>query len=101
MIGKVVEGRYLGSNICKLPDKNVLFIEAEDGEKIALSKKNAISIDDVTDQYPSYGSKVMMVMWNDFETSLFLLGKSKISSVTSDEYGVIIQGKTSHSNNLK
>lgn len=101
MIGKVIEGRYVGASICKLPEKNVLFIETEDGERIALSKKNAISIDDVTNQYPSYGGKVMMVMWNDFETSLFLLGKSKISSVTSDEHGVIIQGKTSHSNNLK
>lgn len=70
MIGKVIEGRYEGASINKLPDKNVLFIQSEDGTKVALSKKNAISIDDVTDQYPSYGRKVMMVMWNDFETSI-------------------------------
>lgn len=70
MIGKVIEGRYEGAHICKLPDKNLLFIETEDGERIALSKKNAISIDDITDHYPSMGRKVMMVMWNDFETSV-------------------------------
>ena len=26
MIGKVIEGRYVGASICKLPEKNVLFI---------------------------------------------------------------------------
>lgn len=74
MIGKVIEGRYIGSGVYKLPDKNVLFIQAEDGTKIAISKSNAISIDDVSDQYHSYGKKVMMVMWNDFETSLIQIG---------------------------
>ena len=74
MIGKVIEGRYAGASVNKLPDKNVLYIQTEDGTKIALSKSNAISIDDVTDQYPSYGRKVMMVMWNDFETSIIQLG---------------------------
>ena len=70
MIGKVIEGRYTGASVNKLPDKNFLFIETEDGERIALSKKNIVSITDVTDQYPSYGKKVMMVMWNDYETSI-------------------------------
>lgn len=74
MIGKVIEGRYTGASVHKLPDTNVLYIQAEDGTKVALSKKNVISIDDVTDQYPSYGRKVMMVMWNDFETSVFQIG---------------------------
>lgn len=74
MIGKVIEGRYVGASICKLPEKNVLFIETEDGERIALSKKNAISIDDVTDQYPSHEGRLMLVMWNDFETSILQLG---------------------------
>lgn len=76
MIGKVIEGRYEGASIHKLPDRNVLFIQTEDGTKVALSKKNAISIDDVTDQYPSYGRKVMLVMWNDFETSIIQIGKT-------------------------
>lgn len=74
MIGKVFEGRYAGANICKVPDKNVLFIETDDGDRIALSQKNVISIDDVTEQYSSYGNKVLMVMWNDFETSILRLG---------------------------
>ena len=74
MIGRVVEGRYAGANICKLPDKNILYIETDDGERIALSKKNIVSITDVTDHYPSYGNKVMMVMWNDFDTSVLQLG---------------------------
>lgn len=74
MIGKVIEGRYAGASVHKLPDKNVLYIQTEDGSKIALSKKNAISVENVTDQYPSYGTKVMMVMWNDFETSIFQIG---------------------------
>lgn len=74
MIGKVIEGRYAGASVNKLLDKNVLFIQTEDGNKIAISKSNAISIDDVTDQYPSYGRKVLMVMWNDFETSIIQYG---------------------------
>ena len=83
MIGKVIEGRYAGANVNKLPDKNVLFIQTEDGTKIALSKSNAISIDDVTDQYPSYGRKVMMVMWNDFETSIIQLGTANPTVVSN------------------
>lgn len=77
MIGKVIEGRYKGASVNKLPDKNVLFIQNEDGSKVALSRSNVISIDDVTDQYPSYGRKVMMVMWNDFETSLLQIGLTR------------------------
>lgn len=77
MIGKVIEGRYEGASVNKFPDRNVLFVETEDGSRIALSKSNAISVDDVTDQYPSFGTKVMMVMWNDFETSIFLIGVPK------------------------
>ena len=37
MIGKVIEGHYKGASVNKLPDKNVLFIQTEDGTKIALS----------------------------------------------------------------
>ncbi len=76
MIGKVIEGRYEGASVNKLPDRNVLFIQTENGTQIALSKSNAISIDDVTDQFPSYGRKVIMVMWNDFETSIIQLGRN-------------------------
>ncbi|MDO4526411.1 MAG: hypothetical protein Q4B61_13905, partial [Bacteroidales bacterium] len=89
MIGKVIEGRYVGASICKLPEKNVLFIETEDGERIALSKKNAISIDDVTDQYPSYGGKVMMVMWNDFETSIVQIGIQQSDRNALNKEGII------------
>lgn len=74
MIGKVIKGRYLGSGVYKLPEKNVLFIQTESGEKIALSKRNAVSIEDVSDQYSSNGKKVMMVLWNDFETSIIQFG---------------------------
>lgn len=80
MIGKVIEGRYSGASVNKLPDKNVLYIQTEDGSKIALSKNNVISIDDVTEQYPSGGRKVMMVMWNDFETSIIQIGKPAVSA---------------------
>ena len=82
MIGKVIEGRYAGASVHKLPNKNVLYIQTEDGSKIALSKKNVISIDDVTDQYPSYVRKVMMVMWNDFETSIIQLGAASPATVS-------------------
>ena len=74
MIGKVVDGRYAGCYVHKLPDKNVIFIQTEDGQRIALSKQNVISIDDVTDQYPSNAKKVLMVIWSDFETSIIQLG---------------------------
>lgn len=74
MIGKVIEGRYEGASINKHPDKNVLFIQTEDGTKVALSKKNTISIDDVTEQYPSAAKKTIMVLWDNFETSIIQLG---------------------------
>lgn len=74
MIGKVIEGRYTGAVVNKLPDKNVLFIVTEDNNKIALSKSNVISIDDVTDQYFSDAAKILMVMWNNFETSIIRIG---------------------------
>lgn len=85
MIGKVIEGRYTGASVNKLPDKNFLFIETEDGERIALSKKNIVSITDVTDQYPSYGKKVMMVMWNDYEMSIYQIGYSEEPRVQVNE----------------
>ena len=79
MIGKVIEGRYIGSGIFKLPDKNVLVIRTEDGNNVALPRSNVISIADVTDQYSSFGSKVMMVMWKDFETSIIQIGTTSES----------------------
>lgn len=72
MIGKVIEGRYAGASVNKLSGKNVLCIQSEDGTEVDLSKNNVISIDDVTDQYPSYGEKIMMILWNDFETSIVM-----------------------------
>ena len=76
MIGKVIEGRFAGAAVHRLAEKNVLYIEREDGTKIALSKKNVISIENVTDQYPAGGDKVLMVMWQDFETSILQIGIS-------------------------
>ena len=76
MIGKVIEGRFAGAAVHRLAEKNVLYIEREDGAKIALSKKNVISIENVTDQYPAGGDKVLMVMWQDFETSILQIGIS-------------------------
>lgn len=74
MIGKVIEGHYKGASVNKLPDKNVLFIQTEDGTKVALTKNNTISIDDVTEQYPSAAKKTIMVLWDNFETSIIQLG---------------------------
>ena len=74
MSGKVVEGKYAGANVNKMPDKNLLFIQTEDGNKIPLSKSNVISIDDITEQYVSNARKTIMVLWNDFETSVIQLG---------------------------
>lgn len=85
MIGKVIEGRFTGAILNKLPDKNILYIQTEDGTKIALSKSNAISIDDVTDQYPSYGRKILMVMWNNFEVSIIRIGSNMQQSKKQKE----------------
>lgn len=88
MIGKVIEGRYAGASVHKLSDKNVFFVQTEDGRKVALSKSNAISIEDVSEQYPSYGNKVMMVVWNDYESSILqfeLVKNDKPSSMTHKE----------------
>lgn len=80
MIGKVVEGRYAGSSVHRFPERNAFYIQTEDGTTVALSKKNAISVTNVTDQYPSYGTKVMKVTWNDSESSVFLLGPTQVTS---------------------
>lgn len=77
MIGKVVEGRFSGCSICKQSESNLLFIETEDGSEIALSKRNIISIDDISESYSSGEHKVLMVIWNDFETSVLQLGETK------------------------
>lgn len=74
MIGQVIDGCYAGSGVYKLPGKNVLYIQTDNGEKIALSQKNAVSIEDVTAQYSANGKKVIMVLWNDFETSIIQFG---------------------------
>lgn len=73
MIGKVAEGRYEGNYVHSFSDKRGLYIQTENGEKIAISKTNAISIDDVTKQYPSTAKRTIMVLWNDFETSIIQL----------------------------
>ena len=70
MIGKVIEGRYEGASVNKLSDRNILYVQTEDGTKVTLSKSNTISIDDVTEQYPSAAKKTIMVLWDNFETSI-------------------------------
>lgn len=98
MIGKVIEGRFTGAIVNKLPDKNTLYIQAEDGTKIALSKSNAISIDDVTDHYHSYGRKVMMVMWNNFEISIIRIGSNmqqpKQQQVKQQQQAMLVEQPT-------
>lgn len=80
MIGKVIDGLYTGANVNKLPNESVLYIETEDGNKIALSKKNVISIENVTEQHMSSGGKCLLVLWNDFETSVIQIGVKTASS---------------------
>lgn len=81
MSGKVVEGKYAGANVNKVPDKNLLYIQTENGNKIPLSKSNVISIDDITEQYASNARKTIMVLWDDFETSIIMLGIYEHTSV--------------------
>lgn len=40
MVGSVIDGKYAGCGIHKLADKNVLYIQIDDFNKIALSQKN-------------------------------------------------------------
>ena len=44
MIGTVIEGRYVGASVNKLSDRNILYIQTEDGTKVTFSKNNTISI---------------------------------------------------------
>lgn len=101
MIGKVIEGRYTGASVHKLPDKNILFIVTENGNKVALSKSNVISIDDITEQYSSDYRKVLMVMWNDFETSILQLGitpqNKPVNNTVSNPMTMHSQENRSHS----
>ena len=82
MIGFVLSGRYAGGKLNKHPDCNMLFIETQDGERITISKENAVSIEDVTEQYSTNGKKTLMVMWNDFETSIIQFGLRTGSDTT-------------------
>lgn len=82
MIGFVLSGRYAGGELNKHPDCNMLFIETQDGERITISKENAVSIEDVTEQYSTNGKKTLMVMWNDFETSIIQFGLRTGSDAT-------------------
>lgn len=82
MIGFVLSGRYAGGKLNKHPDCNMLFIETQDGERITISKENAVSIEDVTEQYSTNGKKTLMVIWNDFETSIIQFGLRTGSDTT-------------------
>ena len=85
MLGRVVEGRYAGASVHRLPDRNVLYFQTEDGRKIALSRKNVLSVENVTDQYPDYGRKVMMVIWTDYEASIFAIGIPPVREEPQEE----------------
>lgn len=74
MVGKIIEGRYVGSEVHQFPGRNVLYIRTPEGQEIPLSKNNIISMDDVSSQYQSIGTKVIMVMWNNFEISILNFG---------------------------
>lgn len=73
MIGFVIDGRYIGSSVYMLPEKNVLYILTEDDDKIALSQKNVISVDSVAN-YNGEGKKVIRVLWKNNETSIIQFG---------------------------
>ena len=96
MIGKVIKGRYAGANVIKIPDRNGIYIQSEDGRKVAISKSNTISVDDVTAQYSSYGKKVIIVMWNNFETSIIQLGIANSAVVTTTNTQDETQSCTKH-----
>lgn len=85
MIGFVIDGRYAGSSLNKRPDINMLLIETKDGDRIAISKENVVSIDDVTEQYSTNGRKTLMIIWNDFETSLIQFGTQFNACSSSSE----------------
>lgn len=85
MIGKVTEGRYVGASVHKVPDKNIIFIRTEEGSRIGLTEKNVISIDDVTTQYPSVALKTIMVLWNNFETSIIQIGTQEHERLSTEQ----------------
>ena len=85
MIGKVIEGRYEGAIVNKLSDRNILYIQTEDGTKVTLSKSNTISIDDVTEQYPSAAKKTIMVLWDNFETSIIQIGTQEHERLSTEQ----------------
>lgn len=76
-VGRVIEGYHSGCKVFKLVEKNVLFLYTKDGSKIPVSRKNTVSIDDVTDQYSTNGAKVLKVMWNDASVSVIQFGRTE------------------------
>lgn len=83
MIGQVIEGQYQGSTVYRYPEKNVLYIQTQEGKRITLSKQNVISIENISDQYSDVQGRVLMVLWNDFETSILQLGTTTENSKKS------------------
>ena len=84
MIGKVIEGRFVGAGIYRLPEKNVLYIETAEGKKIGLSKKNALSIVEISERYSVKGCRMLCVTWNNYETSIVQLGFPASEAPTAD-----------------
>ena len=84
MIGKVIEGRFVGAGIHTLPDKNVLYIETAEGKKIGLSKKNALSIVDISERHSVKGCRILCVTWNNYETSIVQLRFPASEAPTTD-----------------
>lgn len=107
MIGFVLSGRYAGGELIKRPDCNMLFIETQDGERIAISKENAVSIEDVTEQYSPNGKKTLMIIWSDFETSIIQFGlqassdiKPQVTISETETYSVPKQMKQQRKKNV-
>ena len=72
MEGRVISGRYLGSYFVD-NQENKAYIKTSDGMTIRLTPTNTLFIDDVSDSHTEYGGKVIMIMWDDTETSLILI----------------------------
>ena len=74
MIGFVLSGRYEGGRLHRHSGSNMLLIETHSGEQVVINRENTISIEDVTEVYSDNGERTLMVIWNDFETSLIRFG---------------------------
>lgn len=88
MVGKVIEGRYFGCSVYNSLENKKLYIKSENSEIVLISKNNAVFIDDVSTMYYSDNGKAIMVMWNDFETSIIQLRTTCLNDEVSNDFCV-------------